>query len=322
MLTFASKMPNWSLGLSSTFREVKECYKTCAEAFLQNQKQAIFDSIQSYANDNECQNLIALSIIKLLKEEYPVCKKNKDSLSSLLKEMSIDDLDRYLSHGEIIAIPASITASVNLVIIITCGLMALDINPELKHALATELKDAGVDRAILENDIQSLKRFFEHNEKQNGLLHRTYLESLRRENLLKTSDHLAIETIQTRYTSKPIPIGDHGVIPAKSTIMFLPGTVRFDPSLWDDLELFDPTRYEKNASLSKYPASIFFEGPRQCPAKSISSHLFKSIVSYLTLFCDLKLEYGKDKHSDKIGIEYSPIMLEGNLESSHSCKSK
>ena len=81
----------------------------------------------------------------------------------------------------------------------------------------------------------------------------------------------------------------------KSMIAILNSLPRFDPTIWDHPEIFNPARFfnqakgELKEALAKYSLSSFSEGKRKCPAHKITEFMMKTFIAHLTLHYDFTL---------------------------------
>lgn len=302
-----------ALNVTPKFREAKQGYFTAATRFMQSQAQIILDNIHRHAKSERVTHLLAMSIVELIKQKNP--RFDEKELSDYLLNLNLNSLQKYLTHAEIISIPASIAAGDNLMQILSTALAALTTN----KALLTQLRDDLNKHNLVEHFSEAkLKVIIDADRYKRGILHRIYLETLRREDIFKTPERLALETKMFRNTDREIEISDTITIPANSTIVILPAIPRFDTKLWHKPEVFDPDRYVDKKQLEKYPLSVFSDSKRRCPATQASEYMFKTFISYIATFYDLELENTEAKKLGAIQVKLMPRELVPTVEESAS----
>lgn len=278
------------LSLSPYYADIKKTYAENIAKFLLNQSSVVLKELHDVANDVVPTNIITLSIMELIKEDKPELRAAPQDFKAHLSTLDVKDVCRYLARPEMIALPAGVVASENLTIVFHNALLVLQRDPDMREKLHQALKALFGDTAFSTDNLKQVKELFEQDERDNGYLHRFYLELLRREHIGKTPDHLRLESNALRYTKSKIRYGDYE-IPAGSNIVFLPAFPRFDERLYPNPDAFDPDRYlQDDKNLTKYPLTIFTEAKRRCPAHAVTSYIAKMFLSHLLLHYDFNLE--------------------------------
>lgn len=309
-----------ALNVTPKFREAKQGYFTAATRFMQSQAKVILDNIHCHAKGERVTHLLAMSIVELIKEKNPTFADQQ--LSEYLLNLNLNSLQKYLTHAEIISIPASITAGDNLMQILSTALAALTNNKALMTQLREDLNKQNLAEHFNE---AKLKVIIDADRFKRGILHRIYLEALRREDIFKTPERLALETKMFRNTDREIEISEEISIPANSTIVILPAMPRFDTKLWDKPEVFDADRYVGKKQLEKYSLSVFSDSKRRCPATQASEYMFKTFITYIATFYDLELENIEAKKLGAIQVKLTPrenVPAVEESASSSACYSK
>ncbi len=280
------------LKFKSDFSQARSQYIESATAFIRSQTANILKDFQSYMANETVTNLLSLSVIELLKEQHPLLRDDRGQLSKFMSENAIQP---YLEDAYIRTLPASIFPGDNLITILMCAIMALNENNNLVSELRQEIEEA----QLLEDNDKSIPGKINENKANNGLLHRVYLESLRRESLQKNVDELEFGSLIWRYNEEAIEI-DGQIIPKNSMVALINSMPRFDSAKWEKPEQFNPQRFF-NKTNEQSPASIFSYGKRKCPGQAISEYIFKTFIAYLVMNFDFSLELD-EKNSASIHL--------------------
>jgi hypothetical protein len=283
------------------FSNARETYLGAIGDFIESQSKKILDDLHAFADGKTITNILSLTVIQLIKEEKPELVSDKKALQDYCREIDEDKLAPYLHNTYLRTVPSNITAGDNTMIVLSCGLTALAMDDNLLANLRAELAKLGITASTSADKLVNL---ISDDEKNGGLIHAFYLECLRRESLLKTTDHLSFETIQARYTDKALDFdGTH--IEANSMILVLSGMPRFDSKKWQNPSAFNPTRFFKagggiDEELAKTSKMIFSIGARMCPANHVSKYIVKAFLINIINNFDLMLKLTKDLPLDQV----------------------
>src|SRR3990167_2981746 len=212
------------LMIKPSFKAARERYISSAEQFIDNQSEKILNDFKIFAANGRVSNILTLSIIELIKEEYPACRE-REKLYLFLKAIDKQGLNKYLKDAYIRTIPASLLPGNNIITLITCALTALAHDEKLSHELRNH-----ISTIKLFDPSSNIQTIIESDRKNGGLLHCLYLESLRRESLQKNVEELTFDSLIWRYTNQEINI-EGNRIPPKSMIAILNSLPRFDPTI-------------------------------------------------------------------------------------------
>ena len=306
--------------LKSDFREARQQYIDAAEKFLSNQADEVLHGIDDYVDGvalSHLKNVLTYSVLELIREKHPEYKNNPFEFRRFLDKIGKDEVKEYLYDYYIRTIPGSVAAGSNVVLIVGCALVALAKNPKLRDALREELSELEI---LSDTNPESIQRIIESDRRENGLLNRVYLESLRRETMLKSSEQLDFDSNLWRYTDKNIEF-DHQTIPAKSAVVVLNGMLRFDPEFWDEPGNFDLDRFietqndqQKDKQKIAIAESVFSHGSRVCPANKISEYIIKVMLAYMVMHYDWDLEYKDEKNATLNNVIIHVKSLENKQE--------
>lgn len=302
-LMAASTIGRFALNVIPKFYNARSTYLKAVEQFIEDHAQTIFDEIQNYANSVNTYNLLALAVIEMLKEKKTQLRNDPDELASTLQKMTLSDVREYLMHPDVISIPASITAGDNTMTLLSCILTAFTKDKNLLQRFRDEVTAKGLldmtDPVKISNVIKA-ERF------NNGFMHRVYLEGLRRQDIYKSPEDLALQTMRLWYNYDHPIVLKHVTIPANSTIVLLPAMPRFDERVWNNPDEFNPERYLDKPQLEKYPLSGFSSSHRRCPAYDTNEYLAISFLACIVTRYDVALENTESKKPAKITVRLTP----------------
>jgi len=290
-LATSFKIAKAGLYLSPNCMNIKKTYHDNIKTFLQDQAGIILTELQDFAKGDVPYNLLTLTVIEMIKEDNESFRDHPEQLKQYLKDCDIHTVLHYLAAPELIALPGAVIATENLTILFMNTLTVLQQDSTIREKLQTAVKNLVGDLTFDHEHFDKIKAIFDKDERDNGYLHRFYLECLRREDIRKTADHLRLETVTMRYTEGAISYGDD-TIPAHSHIVFLPAIPRFDERLYKNADAFDPDRYrnDNGQHLNQYPLTIFVEARRRCPAHGVTPYIVKMFISHLLLHYDFSLQ--------------------------------
>lgn len=305
-LLAASRLGKIAFNIIPRFINARSTYAAAMEDLISAEAPNILEDINKFANNESIHNLFALAIIELIKESSHEYRADSAMLAAHLQTLTLEELESYLMHPDIVTIPASIAAGDNVVTMISCILAAFANNSELLEKFRQEL----ADKDMLDfNDHDKIKNIIRAERYNHGFIHRVYLEALRREDMFKSARHLSFETITFRYNHDQ-PIEVKGIIiPPHSTIAMLPAMPRFDERLWNDPEHFNPDRYKDKQHLEKYALSGFSTSRRRCPAHDSSEYMVLGFLAYLVTKFDISLENTESKKLSQINVQLTPRPL-------------
>jgi cytochrome P450 len=159
------------------------------------------------------------------------------------------------------------------------------------------------------------------------LLHRIFLEALRRDFQQKKPEDLEAETVILRYCEQGINLKNQkneqvAQIPPQTMIAILNALPRFDPKIWPQPERFDPSRFEndEDKTREKTVLTIFSYGKRRCPANLITEFIFQTFIAELVMNYDLSLIHGDDLKQAE--IELQPLVADLEQEYKHLTSSQ
>lgn len=308
---------SWFFSFIPRYQQTRTNYLTAAEKFLKEQSTHIIECFQTLGQQDESKNkpknlsdmtnALARFVAQRVKETHPELAGHGDreALLEYLASMSEADLKPYLQEAYIKTLPILPLPGDMIVIPACSALTELAKNRELLLELREELKNRGFNQKSVEEQRSDIVQ----DREQTGLLHRIYLEALRRDFQQKTPEHLEAETIILRYCEQKIAIKNNqkqtvAEIPANTMIAILNALPRFDSKIWLHPEKFDPSRYidDEDKSLEKCVLSIFFYGKRRCPANVITEFIFQTFIADLVMNYDLELVDGDDLGQAKVRL--------------------
>lgn len=302
-LLAASTFGRIAMSFIPRFYNARSAYLMAATQFMEDQAETILIEIQKYANNENVTNLLALAVIEMIKENNPELRNDFDALAGTIREMSLSDVQESLMHPDVITIPASVTAGDNTMTLLSCILTAFTKDKNLLQQFRDEIAAKGM---LDMTDPEKIRNIIKAERYNHGFIHRVYLEGLRRQDIYKSADDLAFQTMNLRYNYNN-PIDFKGItIPENSTIALLPAMPRFDARLWKDPEEFNPDRYKNNPQLEKYPLSGFSSSHRRCPASDTNEFMAVSFLAYLVTRYDIALENTESKKAAMINVRLTP----------------
>lgn len=307
LILFGSKHPT-ALSMMTFLSRSK--YQNAVSSYLSSQGDSILADLHAHgAEEITTKNWLSRCVIQLIKEKNPAFENDNQALLNFLKTIDKKSLAQYLHDEAIETLPAMLLPTINNMILTCCALVALYEDTELLAQFRQALSDANITNDALEHP-EELMHLMETDKKANGLLHRMYVESTRRESMLKSPEHLRFETITWRYASEGVKFGDTD-IPAKTPIAILPAFQRFNAERFPEPEKFNPTRFFKEPEKERYAQSIFSFGNRLCPSHRLSEFLFKQIIAFAALNYDIKLDRKNknEMHEQNIDIEFVPYQV-------------
>jgi hypothetical protein len=285
----------WLLNYMPKFIKARDEFISSVDQVISGMEGKLLLDLQNYKN--QCPtNIISLSVIQLIREknkrDNPAMSDEDERLELMqqLTAMTVDDLKPYLSESYIRTLPAVISPADMIMIPVICALSQLAINSELQ----VQLREDILNRKFFDGDDQV--RNIDQDRQSGGLLHRIFLESLRREYPQKNIHDLERSTILWRYCENGMTIADE-VVPPGSLIAVMNALQRFDKSIWHNPEVFDPSRFLNadatlNKDLEKIVLSIFTESLRKCPAHNITEYIFQAFIAHIVV--NYKLELASD----------------------------
>jgi hypothetical protein len=309
---------SWFFSFIPRYQQTKTDYLVAAEKFLAQQSDQIIQCFHTLMEQDKTgalpenlsgiTNALARFVAQRVKETNPELAKDKNQFLDYLAAMTEADLQPYLHEATIKTLPILPLPGDMIVIPVSSALTELAKNQELLLQLRHELQQ----RKFAEKNSEQKRDDIMQDREHNGLLHRIYLESLRRDFQQKTPEHLEAETIILRYSEYGVAVKNKqgeivNQVPPHTLIAILNALPRFDPKVWPNPEKFDPSRYvsDNDKTLENCVKSIFFYGKRKCPANVITEFIFQTFIADLVMNYDLRLIDGNDLAMAK--IELTPI---------------
>lgn len=229
--------------------------------------------------------------------------------------MTEQDLQPYLHEAYIKTLPV-LPLPGDMIVIPACSTMTeLARNKTLLLELRGELEKRNFKNKTAEERRDDILQ----DKQNNGLLHRIFLEALRRDFQQKKPEDLEAETVILRYSEHGITLKNQNKeevaqIPPQTMLAILNALPRFDPKIWPEPERFDPSRFEhdENKMREKTVLSIFSYGKRRCPANLITEFIFQTFIAELVMNYNLSLIHGDDLKQAEIKLQ--PLEVDADLE--------
>lgn len=304
----------WVLDYIPKFADAKKLFSTSVDQVITAQENKVFADLKNYTSKTPT-NIISLSVIQLIREK--IQRENKQMpddaihavLSHYLIHMTMNDLKLFLADPYIRTLPAVISPADMIMIPIICAMTQLAGNQKLQQQLREEIAARDF---FTDNNSTRMKSNIENDQRTGGLLHRIFLESLRREYPQKDIHDLERSTLLWRYCQDGMTIGNVS-IPPGSLIAVMNALQRFDKKIWHNPEVFDPDRFKKsdgslNKDLEAVVISIFTDGRRKCPAHRVTEYIFQAYIAHLVANHQLDFVTGiEDTNIDNIHLRLSDV---------------
>lgn len=276
----------WLLNYMPKVMRAKDQFVESVDQVIDGQKDKILFDIKNYPEKTPT-NIIALSIVQLIRDNNQL---EQEQLFEYLRNMTEEELKPYLEDSYIRTLPAVISPADMIMFPVICALTTLATNQELQQQLREEI---AAREFFADDDATRMKRNIDTDRQSGGLLHRIFLESLRREFPQKNIKDLERATMLWRYCEDGMMIGDEE-IPAGSLIAVLNAMQRFDRDIWHDPEVFNPDRFinadgELNKDLESVVMSIFTESRRKCPAHRVTEYIFQAFIAHIVANYNLEM---------------------------------
>lgn len=317
---------SWLFYFIPQYQQAKQNYLAASEQFLAEQATAVITHFQELKQDNQktlfnITNALARFIAQRIKETYP--DLDSTELLDYLSCMTEQDLQPYLQEAYIKTLPV-LPLPGDMIVIPACSAMTeLAQNKALLLELRSELEKRNFKNKTAEERREDIL----HDKQNNGLLHRIFLEALRRDFQQKKPEDLEAETVILRYCEQGINLKNQkneqvAQIPPQTMIAILNALPRFDPKIWPQPERFDPSRFEndEDKTREKTVLTIFSYGKRRCPANLITEFIFQTFIAELVMNYDLSLIHGDDLKQAE--IELQPLVADLEQECKHLTSSQ
>lgn len=291
----------------------REKFIAARQRFIDEQKNAVTAELQSYAlapkKDKSRLTVLARFVLDRI-EKFTAMQSPADKINRIRENVltiTVERTEAILQDDFLCTLPVLPLPGDMIVIPVCSALSALAYQPALLEALRRELSECKyADKTPDEKRV-----FIKTSKEQSGLLHRIFLESLRREFLQKSVAQLEMETVLTRYASEDIDVFDTsgqiiGRIAPGSLVAILNALPRFNPERFPEPEQFDPERFHPNQdptrSREKLVLNTFSYGDRRCPAKEAAEYIFASLVAEIVQHYDIVLSGGASLAQTEISL--------------------
>ncbi|HTM64440.1 MAG TPA: cytochrome P450 [Gammaproteobacteria bacterium] len=304
----------WLLNYMPKIIAARDQFVISVDQVIGAQEDKVLSDLHNYDSQIPT-NIISLSIIQLIREKIQTehqdysTDETAQALKEYLPKMTLADLKPYLSDPYIRTLPAVISPADMIMIPTICALTQLASNQELQQQLREEI----AERRFFEDDDSSrMQRNIEDDKRNGGLLHRIFLESLRREYPQKNIHDLERSTILWRYCEDGMTLGEEN-IPPGSLIAVLNALQRFDINIWHNPEVFNPDRFRMadgtlNKELENVVMTIFTESRRKCPANRVTEYIFQTFIAHIVSHHKLELATDiNETNVDNIRLRISPV---------------
>lgn len=308
---------SWLFYFIPQYQQAKQNYLAASEQFLAEQATAVIAHFQELKQDNQktlfnITNALARFIAQRVKETYP--DLDSYELLDYLSCMTEQDLKPYLQEAYIKTLPV-LPLPGDMIVIPACSAMTeLAQNETLMLALRSELEKRNFKNKTAEERREDILQ----DKQNNGLLHRIFLEALRRDFQQKKPEDLEAETVILRYSEHGISLKNQdkeevAQIPPQTMLAILNALPRFDPKMWPEPERFDPNRFanDEKKTREKTVLTIFSYGKRRCPANLITEFIFQTFIAELVMNYDLSLIHGDNLKQAEIKLQ--PIAANADL---------
>lgn len=276
----------WIINYMPKVTDARDKFVASVDQVITGQKDKILSDLNHYG-EKAPTNIISLSIIQLIREKTQL---DQQPLTEYLQKMTATDLQPYLEDSYIRTLPAVISPADMIMFPVICALTSLANNPQLQQELREELQ---AREFFIDADAQRMQKNVDQDRQSGGLLHRIFLEALRREFPQKDIKDLERSTMLWRYCEDGMMIGEEE-IPPGSLIAVLNALQRFDKNIWHNPEDFDPDRFKKadgslNKELEDVVISIFTDGKRKCPAHRVTEYIFQAFIAHIVANYQLEM---------------------------------